>query len=499
MNDALNPHAARAMRRVFEASKSGALVSEAGDVKRLVFFQYGDIVAARSSLPSERLGALMLRRGHITADQLDKAKGFIRSGRKMGQILAELGYLREAEIASLVRIQVIDIACGVLLADSSRLAFSEKVDVDAVTQTPVSIGDAFLEAVNRLEDVGHFRERVMLQDYVPKQTAGAFGIASGMSFTDLQAEVLDLVDSKATIGDIFSRSPLPEADTVRILVALHQAGVIALYKPKAAPSAQARSADAPEPPSPEPVLSFEKELISMYNDMQCQNHWQVLGIERGADRAVIERAHEELFGKVDPAKWESVDDASFQEKLSFVRTRIEDAYSTLSSQSSASVYDELDEHDHQYQKAKESWDVIEESKAEPAEADDEESQDVAKDAEEAARLYALARQSFQNKDFWSTIELCRRAIELGDENDAERYHLLGRALSENPRWRRDAERNFKIAQKLEPWQPRYLVSLGTLYQKEGLFERAERVFQQVRTIDPEFPVPRSGGEEQKAG
>ena len=31
--------------------------------------------------------------------------------------------------------------------------------------------------------------------------------------------------------------------------------------------------------------------------------------------------------------------------------------------------------------------------------------------------------------------------------------------------------------------------LFQLYQKEGLAERAERVFDQVRTLDPDFPIP----------
>ena len=31
--------------------------------------------------------------------------------------------------------------------------------------------------------------------------------------------------------------------------------------------------------------------------------------------------------------------------------------------------------------------------------------------------------------------------------------------------------------------------LAQLYQKEGLTERAKRIFDQVRTLDPDFPIP----------
>ena len=33
------------------------------------------------------------------------------------------------------------------------------------------------------------------------------------------------------------------------------------------------------------------------------------------------------------------------------------------------------------------------------------------------------------------------------------------------------------------------MSLAQLYQKEGLAERAERIFDQVRAIEPDFPIP----------
>ena len=107
----------------------------------------------------------------------------------------------------------------------------------------------------------------------------------------------------------------------------------------------------------------------------------------------------------------------------------------------------------------------------------------------AASLFNQAKRAFREADFWKTIELCRQSIGLDDEPVPARYHLLGQALAENPRWRKDAEANLKIAIKLEPWEPRYLISLGQLYDQEGLHERAERTFEQVRAVDPDIRIP----------
>ena len=111
-----------------------------------------------------------------------------------------------------------------------------------------------------------------------------------------------------------------------------------------------------------------------------------------------------------------------------------------------------------------------------------------KDSEMAASLFNQAKRAFREADFWKTIELCRQSM-LDGEPVPARYHLLGQALAENPRWRKDAEANLKIAIKLEPWEPRYLISLGQLYDQEGLHERAERTFEQVRAVDPDIRIP----------
>ena len=470
------------MRSAFEAGKSGALISETGDAKRLVFFGGGELVGARSNVPEERLGEVMVREQQITATELDHAISFIRSGRKLGQILVELGYLGGGEIERFIRIQIIDIAGAILMSPSDRLVFSEQMEVEAVTLSPVSIGDVFLYAVKCLPDVALYRENVLIEDYVLEQTAGALAVASGMELTPEQGTLLDLVDSEHTVGEILKSSQLDEEDAVRTLIALHQAGVVELKERRV-------SADPPTGPRPTPrdaaTEPFEKELIQLHNDIQCHNHWQVLGLESGAGNAQIEAAYRERFDKFDPENWEHIPDSDFQEKLSFVRARVKEAYVTLTSETSTNAIQNLDDHESQYQESKQRFEAI------PSEPAVQENWVAPTDPEESKRLFKRAKRAMSEEDFWSAIELCRRAIELDEDNNADRYHLLGRALAENPRWRRDAEQNFKIAQKLEPWEPRYLLSLGQLYQKDGLTARAERVFNQLRALDPEFPIPKA--------
>ena len=105
-----NARVSKTIKRVQHARKNGALISQSGTLKRLVFFEEGQLVGCRSSLPKERLGNLMVREGRITQEQLACAAEEIRTGRKMGQIFVALGYLKGGEVEGFVRRQILEVA-----------------------------------------------------------------------------------------------------------------------------------------------------------------------------------------------------------------------------------------------------------------------------------------------------------------------------------------------------------------------------------------------------
>ncbi len=479
------------MRAAYEAEKDGALISETAGAKRLVFFEHGYLVGAKSELVQERLGEVIVAEAGVTRPQLEEATRFIRSGRKLGRILVELGFLKSGQIETYVRRQIIRIASAMLTSKSERLAFSTVLPIEAVTLSPVSIGDVFLDAAFHLTDIALYREKWLLDDYVLIQTSDALALAGHMKLSADEAQVVDLVDERNSVGDILAASPIEEDRTLRLLLALHQAGIVALRQAEDKVESRAvetviepTPAAAPEPEEPDPL---ERELITVFNDMQCQNHWQVLGLTRNAGAEEIDRAYQAACQRLDPARFQHILGGDFQEKLSSVRARLTEAFVTLSSKASTKAYDRMVDREGQYEEKRESWETIPSAGAEPA-LTESNSFSRPKHPEDAKALFKRAKRAYQEQDFWRTIELCRSSIELSDDNDPERFHLLGMALSENPRWRQDAEQNLKIAHNLKPWQPRYLVSLAKFYEKVGLQARAQRLYEQVRVMDPDFEI-----------
>jgi hypothetical protein len=80
------------------------------DVEKVVYFDQGRPVFASSNEPGDRMGELLVREGKITASQYERCQVHVaESGRRMGEILVDFGYLKRRELLPAVRRHVEDI------------------------------------------------------------------------------------------------------------------------------------------------------------------------------------------------------------------------------------------------------------------------------------------------------------------------------------------------------------------------------------------------------
>jgi tetratricopeptide (TPR) repeat protein len=109
-------------------------------------------------------------------------------------------------------------------------------------------------------------------------------------------------------------------------------------------------------------------------------------------------------------------------------------------------------------------------------------------------LYNRALTAYERADYWDAIQLGREAVEV-DEQVAEYYGLLGRALLQNKKWRKEAADNFLKATELEPSNIEFLGMLGAIYEGEGLTTRASSLLERAQAIDPDYEFPDLDGSE----
>ncbi len=107
--------AAMLLARMFAQAATGRIGfrrddPDAGNIEKVVFFDQGRPVFASSNEPGDRMGELLVREGKITAAQYERCQSLVaESGRRMGEILVDFGYLKRRELLPAVRRHVEDI------------------------------------------------------------------------------------------------------------------------------------------------------------------------------------------------------------------------------------------------------------------------------------------------------------------------------------------------------------------------------------------------------
>ena len=98
------------LARMFALGFTGRVLFRKDEVEKVVYFDQGRPVFAASNAAGDRMGELLVREGKITASQYERCQVLVeQSGRRMGEILVDYGYLKRRELLPAVRRHVEDI------------------------------------------------------------------------------------------------------------------------------------------------------------------------------------------------------------------------------------------------------------------------------------------------------------------------------------------------------------------------------------------------------
>jgi PAS domain S-box-containing protein len=94
-----------------------------------------------------------------------------------------------------------------------------------------------------------------------------------------------------------------------------------------------------------------------------------------------------------------------------------------------------------------------------------------------------ASESFNNKNYWASVEYCKKALEFG--KNAEIFALMGKAFATHPKFRTEAMEAYKKALQLEPQNPEILRDMGDLYFTTASYKLARSKYQDALKYSPD--------------
>lgn len=313
---------AQLLATLHAAGYSGAVTLLRGDGDKVLYFDAGVPVSARSSFTHDRLVDFLLREGTLSREQHARVRDLPQRGRALAQELVELGLIKSSELFSILRRHTEEIlfSCFGWERGHYRLG-REQASPEEWSRLGAHPWALFVEGVRRKYGLERLIERVGPKETVLTPTTllpraleeGGFGAAERACARHL--------DGERTLAELgrMGQAPLAESSLYALawsLVVLGAArggldarpelGVRAAPTLVTAPfqAAERRAEPRPRPGEREIDRAIDRErVLAKLSQVQDGDYFAVLGVSREASGHEVTRAFERLKREFAPERF----------------------------------------------------------------------------------------------------------------------------------------------------------------------------------------------------
>ncbi len=207
--------------------KSGCLSIVDGTKFGSVFFQNGKISFGAIVNRRDRLGDSLVKRGHLTKDQLDDAlrQQVKAPGRRVGELLVESGFVSKEIVDKELRILVEEAVFSLFTWTQGIWTFEPDVHPDGrQLTTAINPESLLMEGARRVDEWALVERRFPSFDLVFEMDAARAGLSEPLSGE--LAEVAHHLDGRRTIRAVIERSGLGEFAVGKALYELAMQGLL---------------------------------------------------------------------------------------------------------------------------------------------------------------------------------------------------------------------------------------------------------------------------------
>jgi hypothetical protein len=215
------------VREVYARRWTGLLTLNHLGAEKGIRIQEGRLVFASSSIPDDRLGELLLRRGRITLHQYVEAGHLIRKGgKRLGAILVEMGALDARELVKVVVDHTLEIIYGAFQWTEGMYHFTESLAAAEDIVLKLSTPEIILEGIRRIDRWSRIERAVGgLETRYQRAEAYQTLVPQAMLSPDKMAVLTGLTGIQ-DLGTICKQSSLPHFEVCRTLWAYRVIGAV---------------------------------------------------------------------------------------------------------------------------------------------------------------------------------------------------------------------------------------------------------------------------------
>jgi len=217
--------------------RTGVLALERPEQETKLFFREGRPVFANSTREDLRLGSMLVRMGKVEAGVIEKALSGPRKPGRIGHALLAQNVLREAELASFLKVQVSEVIFDTFGWRTGLFSFWDGVPPPAAAVTlDMDLQNLLMEGVRRIDERHRLAEVFPDLEMAVEAVANAERVKHSVTLTPDEWKVFFLVDGRRSLSDICRLVGNPdELATLQILRNLVIAKFVAVAPPVPAP------------------------------------------------------------------------------------------------------------------------------------------------------------------------------------------------------------------------------------------------------------------------
>jgi curved DNA-binding protein CbpA len=438
------------------SEKEGVLEIKNNSISKRIYIKNGDIIFATSNREGDRLGELLLKSGKISLDHYYRSINILKkTGKRLGTVLVELGYLKPEDLIWAVRHQVEEIILDLFQWEIGEFVFIEGIlSSKEVITLKLSAANLIYKGIKKINNLIHIKNALPPLDTLLFYSTDPIDLYQDINLDKTDKEILSLIDGKRTIKKILSLSQINNFQTLKTLYALLSIRLIELKEDELSEDETLK--EIIQEHDTEIDSEFIDKVETMYKNLKSKDFYSILGIVKIAEHDKIKQAYHKVAKEFHPDKHFHVSSETFKNRLNTIFSHITEAYRILSDPIMRRQYDQT-------------------LSIKPAKVE-------SNNTEISRFRFSEGKEAFWNGSFSKAAELFGQAAYL-DSSVSDYHFYMGLALEKLNRLR-GAEKALNHALKIDPFNPEYIAELGHIYLKLGFKLRAKSNFEKAVKFDP---------------
>lgn len=443
------------LKNVYFHKHRGRLSFHHQNFQKYLFFHDGFLVYAKTNHPLEMLGEVLFRLGKLSKEDFSRIDEYIEPKKTIGSVLIEKGLITKESLKEGLIYQMREIVLNMFSVFDAEFNFQDRADYDE------KVFDAKLKVPVMIEEgIRGMKHNPALETFLANKTPIPKSIDFYLRLNEGERGLYEMIKGEAESRDLLASSNANPNFFWKSLYLLYCLNLVD-FKPEKAKEAPA---PPPEEEAKEPKETEEEKLAEVFefhNNLGTFNYYHILNVAEDALPEDIKKSYFRLARKFHPDLFSRELPPETIQKIDEVFDRITKAYNTLSDEKRKAEYDK--------------------QLGAPPE-DDQKNQ--AKDAE---KRFRQGKFLFNQARYDEALVFLEQSVRLSQDK-ARYFMLLAMTQAKLHPYRKEAEKNFIRATKLEPWNAEAYVGLGVLYKREGLHIKSKKQFQKALQIDPDHKI-----------